>query len=70
MSKILDKEIQMKITDKLISDKLDIPYQTIQTWKKTKPKLYNHLKLGFELEATIQELKPKADKYDSIKAMM
>lgn len=55
-----------KITDTELGKRLNIPYQTIMTWKKTKIDLYNHLRAGFELQSIIDELKPKADKYDEI----
>jgi len=59
-----------KITDTEVSKRLDIPLSTINVWKKTKVKLYEHIIKGFITEMEQEELRAKADKYDKLKKII
>lgn len=44
------------ISDRQIANKLQMSYDTLLRWRKDKPRLYNHIKEGFELKELILDM--------------
>ncbi len=62
----MKKETKYKVTDTKISEVLDLNLSTISLWKKSKPKLYNHIKQGFLNEMELQDLRRESNQLKRI----